>query len=131
MSQSHMGRLGFGKATGEGFTAPFERSLAFLFGLPILVLIVSLWCGQRAIPYPLQFHLISRIRHNEMRNYLPHFNLRVSILARPIARAASDSLVALDAKENKFTFAWALASKIVFSEVKYSFADATPSTNNF
>ena len=64
-------------------------------------------------------------------DYLIHFNLPISILARLTARAASDNLVALDAKETKFTFAWALASKIIFSEVKYLFADATPSSNDF
>ena len=64
-------------------------------------------------------------------DYLTHFNLPISILARLTARAASDNLVALDAKETKFTFAWALASKIIFSEVKYLFADATPSSNDF
>jgi hypothetical protein len=38
-----MGRRGFGEAAGEVSTDPFERSLAFLFGLALLVLIASLW----------------------------------------------------------------------------------------
>jgi len=38
-----MGRRGFGEAAGEVFTGRFERSLAFLFGLALLVLIASVW----------------------------------------------------------------------------------------